>query len=465
MRHPISQPKRLEWDIFSIDRIFMTHSNQADQYSAHLAQMQNNYLEAASAEGKDSVLISSGSIKTAFLDDRTYPFMVNPHFKALVPVTDVPDSFVLLRQGEKPQLLFHQPEDYWHITPETPAGFWVDHWDVTPISGLEDAHNHLGNSADICFIGEETELADKWQIESQNSERVLNPLHYSRAYKTDYEISCLRAASELAALGHQAAKDAFEAGLSEFEIQQSYLAATRHREKETPYSNIVAVNEHCAVLHYQLYDLERHLQSDRHSMLIDAGANYQGYAADVTRTYAARPGLFQDLITAMDEAHLAIINDVQVGINYADLHEKMHRKLAVILNQFGIVDMPEDQMIDANVTFNFLPHGLGHYLGLQVHDIGGFQKGPNGGIAPAPEKYPALRLTRTIEDRQVFTIEPGLYFIPLLLKKLKASEHNGAVDWEKIETLLPCGGIRIEDNIAVIDNKPINLTREAFSQL
>lgn len=443
----------------------MTNSKQAEQYSAHLEQMQNQYLKAARLEGKESVLIASGSLKTAFLDDRTYPFMANPHFKAFVPVTDVPDSFVLIKQGEKPQLLFHQPEDYWHMTPETPTDYWANEWDITPIAEPADAHNHLGDTASICFIGEETGLADKWHIASQNSAQVLNSLHYQRAYKTDYELSCLRIASELAALGHHAAKQAFEAGLSEFEIQQAYLAAIRHREKETPYSNIVALNEHCAVLHYQLYDHNRHQQADRHSMLIDAGANFQGYAADVTRTYAARPGLFNDLIEAMNEAHLAIIDDVQIGVNYADLHEKMHRKLAVILKQFGIVDMSEDDMIETNLTFTFLPHGLGHFLGLQTHDVGGFQKNPEGEVAPAPNKYPALRLTRNIEERQVFTIEPGLYFIPLLLKQLKASVHSSTVDWSKIDALMPSGGIRIEDNIAVIDNQPINLTREAFSQL
>ena len=200
-------------------------------------------------------------------------------------------------------------------------------------------------------------------------------------------------------------------------------------------------------------------------MLIDAGADYNGYAADVTRTYAARDGVFADLIAALDEAHLGIIDEIQVGMNYADLHSSMHGRLATILKQFGFVDMSEAAMLESNVTFNFCPHGLGHFLGLQTHDVGGFQKNPAGDIGPAPEKYPALRLTREIEDRQVFTIEPGLYFIPMLLKKLKASEHAKAVAWDKIDSLLPYGGIRIEDNIVMGNGAAINLTREAFKAL
>tara|TARA_R110002073_G_scaffold25378_16_gene84218 strand:+ start:9325 stop:10656 length:1332 start_codon:yes stop_codon:yes gene_type:complete len=442
----------------------MADSSKSDLYSAHLKEVTEHYLAAAGATGKSGVVIASGSLKTAFLDDHTYPFKVNPHFKSLVPVTDVPDSFVLLREGEKPQLLFHQPEDYWHMTPETPSGYWVEHWDITPITHPNDAHNHLGDSGSLSYIGEETEIAENWSIADYNNPDILNPVHYQRAYKTDYEIACLEEANRLAALGHNAAKSAFEQGLSEFEIQQSYLAAIAHREKETPYSNIVALNEHCAVLHYQFYEHTRFKTPELKSMLIDAGANYHGYAADVTRTYSAQAGLFQDLIEAMDEAQLAIIGDITIGMDYGQLHEKMHWRLADILQQFKIVNLAPEAMVETNLTFSFLPHGLGHFLGLQTHDVGGFQQSAEGDTKAAPDKYPALRLTRPIENRQVFTIEPGLYFIPMLLKQLRASEHATCVAWDKIDTLLPFGGIRIEDNIVMVNDQTVNLTREAFAK-
>ena len=440
-------------------------TKNSDLYAEHLKDVTHHYLDAAKAQGKSGVVIASGSLKTAFLDDHTYPFKVNPHFKALVPITNVPDSFVVLRDGEKPQLLFQQPEDYWHLAPETPAGYWVDQWDITPITQLGDAHNHLGDSKSLSFIGEETDIAAELSIADCNNPALLNPLHYQRAYKTDYEIACLREASRLASVGHHAAKTAFDEGASEFAIQQAYLTSISHREQETPYSNIVALNEHCAVLHYQFYEHKRPGTSERKSMLIDAGANYQGYAADVTRTYSAEPGLFMDLITAMDEAQLGIIADIGIGMNYATLHEKMHLRLADILKQHGLVDMSLEAMLETNLTFTFLPHGLGHFLGLQTHDVGGFQQSPKGDVKAAPDRYPALRLTRPIENRQVFTIEPGLYFIPMLLKELKASSNANAIAWDKIEKLLPFGGIRIEDNIAMLDGHAVNLTREAFAQL
>lgn len=436
-------------------------SQQSNLYANHLQSVQGSYLRAAKAEGKSGVLIASGSLKYTFLDDHSYPFVVNPHFKAFLPVTDVPDSFILLRESEKPLLLFHQPEDYWHMTPETPTGYWVDQWDITPIANITDAHNHLGDPSELAFIGEEVELAQNWSITHCNEEAILNPVHFSRAYKTDYEIDCLRQANQLAAIGHAAAFEAFQKKESEFGIQQAYLGAIGHREKETPYSNIVALNQHCAVLHYQFYD--RTPPTPVRSMLIDAGASYQGYASDVTRTYALESGLFKDLVDAMDTAQRSLISEIEVGMSYVTLHENMHRKLGEILSEFKLVNMSVDGMLETNLTFTFLPHGLGHFLGLQTHDVGGFQQTPEGEHKAAPEKYPALRLTRPIENQQVFTIEPGLYFIPMLLNQLKQSDQGKDVNWTEIDNLLPFGGIRIEDNVVIQNEHVVNLTREAFS--
>ena len=89
---------------------------------------------------------------------------------------------------------------------------------------------------------------------------------------------------------------------------------------------------------------------------------------------------------------------------------------------------------------------------------------PGGEHLAAPDQHPALRLTRTIEADQVFTIEPGLYFIPLLLDKLRSTAQGTTVNWKEVEHLTPFGGIRIEDNILVTDDGFVNLTRQAFAE-
>jgi len=434
-------------------------------YADHLRHTQRQYEIALEKSDRQSLVISSGSLKTAFLDDRTYPYMVNPHFKAWLPVTDVPDSFLLIKPGEKPKLLLNQPEDYWHKVAELPTGYWVDKWDIQPIQSLNDAHNEIGDTNQVTFIGEETRIAESLGITSINPDSALNYLHFERAVKTAYEIACLESASLSAAGGHVAAKQAFLEGCSEYEIANRFLLASAHREQQTPYSSIVALNEHCAVLHYQFYEHTRFEQENIRSMLIDAGTSHHGYASDITRTYAYKTGLFDDLVSAMEREHLAIIAEVAVGLNYADLHAKMHLRVAGLLKEFDLVSMSPESMVETNLTFNFLPHGLGHLLGLQVHDVAGFQASQQGGEIPAPDKYPALRFTRDIAEGQVFTIEPGLYFIPMLLKKLRQSQHSKQVNWPRIEELIPYGGIRTEDNIAVLNGIPVNLTRHAFDQL
>jgi Xaa-Pro dipeptidase len=212
------------------------------------------------------------------------------------------------------------------------------------------------------------------------------------------------------------------------------------------------------VLHYQHQSPER--PAKHLSFLIDAGAEVDGYAADITRTYAAREGTFADLIAAVENEQLALCAQVSAGRDFRDLHLECHLRLAGVLRNAGIVDMDPGAMVAEGVTRVFFPHGLGHLIGLQVHDVGG-RHDREGREIPRPQGHPYLRLTRTLAPGMVVTIEPGLYFIPSLLAELRAGPHAGAVDWDAVEALLPYGGIRIEDEVACTEDEPENLTREA----
>jgi Xaa-Pro dipeptidase len=165
----------------------------------------------------------------------------------------------------------------------------------------------------------------------------------------------------------------------------------------------------------------------------------------------------------MDTAQQKILGMIRPGINYLDLHEAMHRLLAQILVDCDLATGSADALFDSTVTQSFLPHGLGHLLGLQTHDVGGQQQDRSGRQQPPPDAYPALRMTREIETGQVFTIEPGLYFIPMLLDQLRDSTEGDLLNWPALEHLMGCGGIRIEDNVIVTDHGHDNLTRTAFA--
>jgi Xaa-Pro dipeptidase len=112
----------------------------------------------------------------------------------------------------------------------------------------------------------------------------------------------------------------------------------------------------------------------------------------------------------------------------------------------------------------FFPHGIGHLLGLQVHDVAGLAGDAAGREIPRPEGHPFLRLTRRLEPGFVVTIEPGLYFIELLLDAARSAGHGGRINWDAVERLRPYGGIRIEDDVACTPGEPENLTRDAFAR-
>ena len=117
------------------------------------------------------------------------------------------------------------------------------------------------------------------------------------------------------------------------------------------------------------------------------------------------------------------------------------------------------------VSSVFLPHGIGHLLGLEVHDVGGFMKDPDGAVIPRPEGHPFLRLTRVLQEGFVVTMEPGIYFIDQLLSAAKADTRARSINWSRVDALRRFGGIRIEDDLAVTRSGCENLTRDAFHAL
>jgi Xaa-Pro dipeptidase len=123
-----------------------------------------------------------------------------------------------------------------------------------------------------------------------------------------------------------------------------------------------------------------------------------------------------------------------------------------------------EESLDNGVARLFFPHGIGHMLGLQVHDVGGFMEDESGTTSlPRPKQDPALRLTRLLEPGFVVTMEPGLYFIEARLAPARSGPLAAQIDWSRVAALQPFGGIRIEDDLAITAEGCDNLTREAFS--
>ncbi|WP_371375517.1 Xaa-Pro dipeptidase [Thalassotalea aquiviva] len=431
----------------------------ASHYPAHIQELQHRTQTILARENIEALVIHAGFSGKVFLDDMYYPFKVNPHFKAWLPVTNTPNCWLIVNGKDKPVLAYYQPLDFWHKVTKLEQDYWTEFFDIKLMSSSDDIKSILpANKQGMMYLGEYESVADDLGFEQKNQSSVLNYLHYHRVYKTDYELVCLREANRMAVNGHSAAKDAFYNKATEFEIQLAYLQAVGQGENDVPYGNIVALNENASILHYTA--LEQKAPAQHHSFLIDAGASFHGYAADITRTYAFEQNEFAELITAMNVLQLKLVSGLKPGQSYVDLHIQNHYLLAELLAQFNLVKMSPEQMVSSGVTAKFFPHGLGHHLGLQVHDMGGYMANEAGDLISAPAQHPFLRTTRGIESKQVFTIEPGLYFIDQFLDELSKGEYSQAINWQKVDTLRKFGGIRIEDNVIVYDNGIENMTRD-----
>jgi len=431
-------------------------------YREHLTRMRNRADVALERAGLEHLVVPSGTLHYHAFDDRDYPYVVNPQFKAWLPLTRNPGSWLVYTPGQRPRLVYLQPRDYWHVVPGPPSGYWATEFDIVVIRTAEEALQHLPADPSRCaIIGEPQSALGGWVPGSPGV--VVYYLEFHRAFKTPYEIAMMREATARGVRGHRAAERAFRAGASEFGIHLAYCQAAGQDSETLPYGNIVALNEHAAVLHYT--DRDRVAPATPHSFLIDAGASHGGYACDITRTYSANSAdEFQALVDAVDAAQQRMCAQVRTGTDYRRLHLDAHLALAGILRDFGVLSMSPESAVETGVSATFFPHGLGHGIGLQVHDVAGFAADDRGGDKlPTPDGHPHLRLTRTLAPGMVVTIEPGVYFIDMLLEQLRAGPHADAVDWARVDAFRPYGGIRIEDDVVCTDADPVNLTREGFA--
>ncbi|MGD9387002.1 MAG: Xaa-Pro dipeptidase [Gammaproteobacteria bacterium] len=428
-------------------------------YPAHHEALRARYGRLLGEAPYESIAVYAGSPLYRFRDDQSWPFRAGVFYQQWVPCDDHAGAMLLFRPGREPVLVLQMPRDYWHSVPESPTGAWTASFEIVVVEDAAGLRAALPDDLSSCaLVGESDATVAAWDWAAINPPELLSALEFARLYKTPYEVECVRSANIIARRGHEAARAAFLGGASEFDIHLAYLRATGHTDAELPYANIVALNEHAATLHYGRLDREPPLR--RRSFLIDAGARCRGYAADITRTWPAEPGgEFAALVEALDHAQQALVAGLRSGQSYVDVHEDAQLAVAVILEDFGIVQMAPEDMVATGVSNVFLPHGVGHHLGLQVHDTGGKLADATGTPIPQPEAWPSLRNLRPIEEGNVFTIEPGIYFIDQLLDHLRESPLAANIDWDLVELLRPYGGARIEDNVWMGPEGPVNLSR------
>ncbi|MFT5442177.1 MAG: Xaa-Pro dipeptidase [Myxococcota bacterium] len=442
--------------------------NPAVLFTAHVRAVEEAAALALATSAEqgapyDVIVFYSGGESTYHADDLAVPFRGHAHFLRFAPVEGA-GHFVVYAAGGRAVVLRATAADYWHARPQ-PLADWVSEGievrDTSdPISALVD----LIGSRSAALVGGDDGLVQRLGLpeDAQDPEPLLAALNWLRATKTPYEMACMQEAQRIAGVGHAAVRIGFAEGLSEFDLHLAYLEATRLVDSALPYPNIIARDSAAAVLHYQHRRIDA--SAPGATLLIDAGAMHNGYASDITRTYCAKgTGLaaaeFTALLNGMEALQQTLVAAVAPGVSFVALHRQAEVLIATLLCETGVLRCKADEATERRLVETFFPHGLGHHLGLQVHDVGGRQIDICGAMRVVPDDCPNLRTTRDLSPGHVVTIEPGLYFIPVLLDRLRGSPEAACVDWARVERLAPLGGIRIEDDVLVTVAGFQNLTR------
>jgi Xaa-Pro dipeptidase len=413
----------------------------SDLHAAHVATVREAYQKALARSGYDAVLIHSGSpVRKTRFDDQDWPLRPTPHFQHWLALSE-PHCWLLV-DGGRPKLFRNQSQSFWETSPALGAPWLLDPFEVITVHSFGDVKKELPAGKRVAFVSER-EQSD-----------ITAELDAIRTHKTPYEIACIAEANKNASRGHHAVQKAFEGGeTNELGLHLLFLEATQQDDPETPYKNIVASGKNAATLHHVAY---RKDASGAPSLLLDAGATFLGYCSDITRTWVRAGETFGALVNAVDAMQQRLCAAIRRGDKYEALHDLSHRQTSTILRELGIVRGMSDEAIDKEgISRAFYPHGLGHSLGLQTHDVG-------CAVVKPRADNPFLRNTSVIEERQVFTIEPGVYFIDSLLDPLRAGPHAADIDWKLVDALRPFGGVRVEDDVLVTADGIRNFTREVL---
>jgi len=272
-------------------------------------------------------------------------------------------------------------------------------------------------------------------------------LNHVRRQKDEVELSRMREAERATRAGFAAIQPLLVPGKTEREVQIELEAEFfRNGADNVAYDTIVAGGPNSAVLHFPPTGRPF---GDGELVLIDAGAEFRGYASDVTRTYPVS-GRFTpeqtELHTLVRQAGLAAIRCCTAGTEFRDIHRTAALVIAEGLVELGLLRGEPESLVERGAQSLFFPHGVGHMVGLGVRDAGEVLEGREQDEA----EFPRLRIDLPLLPGHVVTIEPGIYFVPALLHDAELRErHRAAVDWERAERMLEFGGIRIEDDVLV----------------
>ncbi|RKF60933.1 putative Xaa-Pro aminopeptidase pepP [Erysiphe neolycopersici] len=298
-------------------------------------------------------------------------------------------------------------------------------------------------------------------LESDNIQCTINDsllkeaIEECRVVKDEYEIALMRKASAISETAHHAALRAAKNIQNERELLGIFLEkCVSLGAREQAYPPIVASGTAAATLHYVKNDQPL---KGKLNILLDAGAEYNCYASDITRTFPINGKFTPESKAIYDivlEMQTSSLQQIREGVLWDQVHLGAHKILIEGLHKLGIFQGEKSSIFDARTSVAFFPHGLGHYLGMDTHDTGGH---PNYNDEDPYFRY--LRVRGKLPASSVITVEPGLYFCRFIIEPyLKDPKHAQFINMNVLERYWEVGGIRIEDNVVITETGHENLT-------
>jgi len=281
---------------------------------------------------------------------------------------------------------------------------------------------------------------------------LYNDFSECRVFKSPKELEVLRYACDASVSAHKSVMKNIKIGMKEYESEAEFLHhAYKHWGcRNVGYTCICAANANSSVLHYgHAGEPNASTIRDGSMCLYDMGAEYHGYSSDITCSFPAN-GKFTDkqkiVYNAVLDASRAVISAMKPGVNWIDMHKLAERRILQHLLDGGLLQAANvDELVENKIGSVFFPHGLGHFLGLCTHDVGGY----GGDAVP---KVNSLRTTRTLKAGMFITVEPGCYFIDHLLNNAIADPVKSKyLNIPVLETYRKFGGVRIEDDVFVTE--------------
>lgn len=468
---------------------FSLHKTNRTKVINTLLEKKSTSTESTSIHENDIILLKGGISEERNDTDHEPIFRQESYFQYLFGVKE-PDFWGMLDLSTKTCTLFcpRLPKEYaiWMGKLLTPEDFCTM-YEVDEVLYVDQMEQHLetllksrNDAAHILLLEGQNSDSKNWYrpptLQSPYLNTLTNSTHLfpilanARVIKSNEELSLLRHVTKVTSLAHTFVMQKITPQHSEFQLEAlfRYYCYFFYGHRHVAYTPICACGPNAAVLHYGHAGAPNDVPLNEQKMcLLDMGSEYHCYGSDVTCSYPAS-GTFDEqqriVYTAVLEAQKAVYQILQPGVSYVDCHKAAERAILTVLLEHEVLQNPYNDTIDAIVEKRlgavFMPHGLGHLIGIDTHDVGGYLPGyPTRSIEPGLK---SLRTARIMEPNMVVTVEPGCYFIPHLLDEAMNPENNMGLDHyfvqDKIDQFRNFGGVRLEDVVCITEDGCVNFT-------